>query len=162
LHGGEAALEHVKSLLTTRACAQEERQSVDTEFKPNLVNTVCYIVQNATQLLTFAVNYVGHPFQTPLRQNSGMIGSLRMSCLALLVVTSGAVPMLNKRVQLVPIPTQLKMELFVGVAIVIAGSVGVEHWLRGAFPAYTPPRKGYMNWLHLLPEQQGLEVKKAQ
>lgn len=128
---------------------QAERLTVDSEFKPNLVNTVCYIVQNATQLVTFAVNYVGAPFQTPLLENTGMITSLRISCFALGVVVSGVVPMLNERVQLVPIPMDLKLELLFGLAVVVGGSLAAEWSLREYYPAYAPPRKGYMNWLHV-------------
>jgi len=40
-----------------RAAAQEDAQAPDTEFRPNLVNTVCFLVQFIVMLVTFAVNY---------------------------------------------------------------------------------------------------------
>ena len=134
-------------------CLQEERGTVDSEFQPNLVNTVCWLVQNATQLLTFAVNYVGYPFQQSLLENKGMIGSLRMSVFGLLVVSSGLVPFINAKIQLVDIPPGLKVEMFAGVAFIMMASVVAENRLRFAFPAKVPPRKGYMSWLHLLPNR---------
>lgn len=36
---------------------QGEKQEPNTDFKPNLVNTVCFLVQFIIQLMTFAVNY---------------------------------------------------------------------------------------------------------
>ena len=44
---------------TLLSCArmQGEKQEPNTDFKPNLVNTVCFLVQFIIQLMTFAVNY---------------------------------------------------------------------------------------------------------
>lgn len=39
------------------SCLQGEKQEPNTDFKPNLVNTVCFLVQFIIQLITFAVNY---------------------------------------------------------------------------------------------------------
>ena len=36
---------------------QGEKQEPNTDFKPNLVNTVCFLVQFIIQLMTFGVNY---------------------------------------------------------------------------------------------------------
>lgn len=54
------------------AMPPDERQQPDGPFKPNLVNTVCYIVNSVVQLSTFASNYVGAPHNTPLRENGGL------------------------------------------------------------------------------------------
>lgn len=56
---------------------QEERQEPDAEFKPNLVNSVCFLVNWIIQVTTFAVNYVGHPFNTALLDNKGMAMCVR-------------------------------------------------------------------------------------
>lgn len=49
----------------------DERQGSESDFKPNLVNSVCYLVQQGVQLATFGVNYVGHPFNTGARAHMG-------------------------------------------------------------------------------------------
>jgi manganese-transporting P-type ATPase len=131
---------------------QEERQGADAEFRPNLVNTVCFIVQNAMQLITFAVNYIGEPFQTPLLENSG-ITSLRLSSLALMFVASGIVPQATEYVQLVNMPADIRAELFGGCFVVALSTWYSERWLRDLFPATTPPRKGYMSHLQHLPQK---------
>ena len=56
---------------------QEDRQEPDAEFKPNLVNSVCFLVNWIIQVTTFAVNYVGHPFNTALLDNKGMAMCVR-------------------------------------------------------------------------------------
>lgn len=132
---------------------QNERQQAESEFKPNLVNTTCFVVQNAMQLITFAVNYIGEPFQTPLLENSGMITSLRMSTFALTLVASGWAPQIASYVQLVDLPSDIRYELFGGCAIVVVLSIMIERGLRQMFPAFTPPRKGYMAYLHILPQK---------
>lgn len=117
------------------------------------MNTTCFLVQNAMQLITFAVNYIGEPFQTPLLENSGMITSLRTSSIALAVVASGIAPQVASYVQLVDLPTDIRYELFGGCVVVVLLSIGIERGLRAAFPAFKPPRKGYMGFLHLLPQK---------
>jgi manganese-transporting P-type ATPase len=136
---------------------QDDAQTVDAEFKPNLVNTVCYLVQSAVQLITFVVNYVGHPFQTPLLENKAMMASLRFSILGFLVMSSGWIPQVQHYLELVHMPPGLKAEMFAGLGIVIVGSFVLENSLRALFPAFTPPRKGYMGLLHLLPQDHRLK-----
>lgn len=130
----------------------DEALDSEADFKPNLVNSVCYLVEQVgaliqilllppawqcqiclgglnsllphhplsdeslpcaqpsppqppplhnqpqtVQLTTFAVNYVGHPFNESLADNKGMSNSLRMSSMFLLVVVLEAVPQLNER-----------------------------------------------------------------
>jgi cation-transporting ATPase 13A1 len=75
----------------------DEAQDSESDFAPNLVNSICYLVQQIVQLNTFAVNYVGHPFNTSLTQNAGMIKSLRYSGCFLALLVSEAVMPLNER-----------------------------------------------------------------
>lgn len=49
---------------------QEHAQAPDTEFKPNLVNTVCFLVQFIVMLVTFAVNYQARATALLLRHRS--------------------------------------------------------------------------------------------
>lgn len=56
---------------------QDDKQAPDTPFEPNLVNTVCFLVNWIVQLTTFAVNYIGHPFNTSLADNKGLASCLK-------------------------------------------------------------------------------------
>ncbi len=56
---------------------QENKQLPDTPFEPNLVNSVCFLVNWIVQLTTFGVNYIGHPFNTSLQDNKGLAVCLR-------------------------------------------------------------------------------------
>uniref|UniRef100_A0A383WJ86 Cation-transporting ATPase n=1 Tax=Tetradesmus obliquus TaxID=3088 RepID=A0A383WJ86_TETOB len=122
----------------------EEKQDTESDFAPNLVNSICYLVQQIVQLTTFAVNYVGYPFNTSLTQNAGMIKSLRYSgCFLALLVSQSVMP-LNESFGLVAIPLEMRLYLIAGSLAVIAFSLFWEHSLRRLFPAATPPSKGYM------------------
>lgn len=55
-------------------------------------------------MMTFAVNYVGHPFNTSIRENSGMFNSMRITVGFLAMVTMELVPDINKAIGMVPIP----------------------------------------------------------
>ena len=71
---------------------QGEAQKPDTDFQPNLVNTVCFLVQWVVQLTTFSVNYMGHPFNTSLLENQGLALALRWGTLGFLIATLNIVP----------------------------------------------------------------------
>jgi hypothetical protein len=49
------------------------------------------------QLTTFAVNYVGHPFNESITENSGMFNSVKWAACFLLVLVMELVPSLNER-----------------------------------------------------------------
>ena len=67
-------------------------QKPDTDFEPNLVNTVCFLVQWVVQLTTFAVNYMGHPFNTSLEENGGMAIALRWGAIGFVLACLNIIP----------------------------------------------------------------------
>ena len=66
---------------------QEQKQKPDTDFVPNLVNTVCFVVNFIIQLSTFAVNYQGAPFNTPIKETKGFFNMLKWSYIFCLAIT---------------------------------------------------------------------------
>ncbi|KAK9288503.1 hypothetical protein L1049_016962 [Liquidambar formosana] len=51
----------------------------DSDFHPNLVNTVSYMVNMMIQVATFAVNYMGHPFNQSISENKPFLYALLAS-----------------------------------------------------------------------------------
>ncbi|GFR45828.1 hypothetical protein Agub_g7192, partial [Astrephomene gubernaculifera] len=121
-----------------------ERLSSEAEFKPNLVNTVCYLVQAVVQMMTFAVNYVGHPFNTSIAENRGLFNSLRISAAFLFVVATELMPSINASFGMVEIPDNIKFQLVVLSCVAFLFTWHLERLLRALFPAPVPPPKGYM------------------
>ena len=80
---------------------QGERQAPDTDFEPNLVNTVCFLVNFIVQLTTFGVNYQGHPFNASIAQNLPLGNTLRWGALLFVLLTTDIVPGLGQFFSLV-------------------------------------------------------------
>lgn len=71
---------------------QDHVQKPDTDFEPNLVNTVCFLVQWVVQLTTFGVNYLGHPFNQSLLENKGLALALRWGTIGFITAATNIVP----------------------------------------------------------------------
>ncbi|KAI8803489.1 hypothetical protein BJ742DRAFT_761321 [Cladochytrium replicatum] len=104
----------------------EEELNVDSEFKPNLLNSGVYLVSLVMQISTFAINYQGAPFRESIFQNKPLYNSL-------LVVTGIAFAAafevsedLNEWMQLVPFPEEYRRRLVVTLFIDFGGSWVVE------------------------------------
>jgi len=104
----------------------EEEIDLDSEFKPNLLNSAVYLISLMMQISTFAINYEGRPFRESIRENKPLFNSL-------LIVTAIAVaaglelsPSLNEKMQLVPFPEEFKIKLVSTMAFDFFGAGLVE------------------------------------
>ncbi|KAK2079975.1 hypothetical protein QBZ16_002370 [Prototheca wickerhamii] len=120
----------------------DERQEPDAEFKPNLINTVCFLVNFAIQTMTFAVNYVGAPFNTPLKENRYFALSINWSVLAFILLVLDIPPGLRKWFSLVTIPSQMQRQIITLAAASFLACSFIERVSRAMFPAPLPPEKG--------------------
>lgn len=119
-----------------------DRQLPDADFKPNLINTVCFLANFAIQTMTFAVNYVGEPFATPLNKNVLFSRSVRLSAGIYCVLVLDAVVGLNDWFSLVVLPTSLKVQMLTYAGGAFLACTLIERGARLAFPAKLPPEKG--------------------
>jgi len=124
----------------------EDRQAPDAEFKPNLINTVCFLANFAIQTMTFAVNYIGKPFNTPLLKNRWFALSVRWSVGMYVLLVSDIVVGLNGWFSLVSLPTAMKVQMLGLGAAACAACMVIERAARAAFPAKLPPEKGGMGY----------------
>ncbi|GAX79126.1 hypothetical protein CEUSTIGMA_g6566.t1 [Chlamydomonas eustigma] len=130
--------------LALKEMPAEDRLPSEGEFKPNLVNSVCYLVELGVQLTTFGVNYVGHPFNSSIRENRGMYFCLLYGSIFLTLITFDVIPGLSYTFGLVPIPNHIRAQL-VGLSLgAFSFNFFLEHTMRNMFPASKPPIKGYM------------------
>jgi cation-transporting ATPase 13A1 len=84
----------------------------DGEFRPNLLNSLVFILSAWVQLNTFAVNYCGYPFTTPLQENKNLWYVLLAGWASIIVIISmDMIPLfgdyINFYLELVSFPTDL-------------------------------------------------------
>jgi len=79
---------------------------LDGQFKPGILNSVVFLVNNVQQVTVFVVNLQGRPFMTGLTENRPLMWSLVATFILTFMFASESVPSLNKYFQLVPFPDQ--------------------------------------------------------
>ena len=104
------------------------------DFQPTLVNTVAFLVNFMVQLSTFAVNYVGEPFNASIWKNRGLIyGLLACSLLSGLLI-SGVDEDINATFEIVSLPKEMKLLLSVGGITTWLLCMALERAARLMFP----------------------------
>jgi cation-transporting ATPase 13A1 len=106
---GQFAL-HMLVLLTVISSAlphtptSAEHRAPEKTFKPNVLNSVVFLVSNTQTVATFAANYRGKPFMQGLTQNSGLFKALLASFALMIVLSTEMVPELNTYLELHALP----------------------------------------------------------
>ncbi|XP_059631979.1 probable manganese-transporting ATPase PDR2 [Cornus florida] len=110
----------------------------DSDFHPNLVNTVSYMVNMMIQVATFAVNYMGHPFNQSVSENKPFLYALMAAVGFFTIVTSDLLRDLNDWLKLVPLPVALRDKLMIWAFLMFLCCYTWERLLRWVFPGKTP------------------------
>lgn len=113
----------------------------DADFHPNLVNTVSYMVSMMLQVATFAVNYMGHPFNQSISENRPFRYALVAAVIFFTVITSDLFRDLNDWLKLVPLPVGLRDKLLIWAFLMFLVCYSWERLLRWAFPGKIPAWK---------------------
>ena len=113
----------------------------DSDFHPNLVNTVSYMVNMMLQVATFAVNYMGHPFNQSISENKPFLYALLGAVGFFTVITSDLFRSLKDWLKLVPLPGGLRDKLLIWAFLMFLACYSWERLLRWAFPGKIPAWK---------------------
>ncbi|XP_010521514.1 PREDICTED: probable manganese-transporting ATPase PDR2 [Tarenaya hassleriana] len=116
----------------------EECIEPDAAFHPNLVNTVSYMVSMMLQVATFAVNYMGHPFNQSIMENRPFFYALMGGVGFFTVIASDLFRDLNDSLKLVPLPPGMRDKLLLWAALMFVICYSWERLLRWAFPGKIP------------------------
>jgi len=103
-------------------------------FKPNLVNTVAFMVNFIIQLVTFAVNYVGEPFNVSIWRNKALIWGLLLCTGLTGLLIADAAEDLNSTFEVVSLPKEMQFAIAAGGLGTWILSLVVETTARKAFP----------------------------
>mmetsp|Transcript_6291 Transcript_6291/g.9492 ORF Transcript_6291/g.9492 Transcript_6291/m.9492 type:complete len:1517 (+) Transcript_6291:72-4622(+) len=110
---------------------------LDSEFKPNIVNSVVFLVTAVQQVSVFVVNLKGPPFMGGLVQNTPLLWSLVITFVGTFLLASESIPQLNSGLQLEPFPSvAFRNMVLLCLAVDVAGAFLWDRFLLGllAFP----------------------------
>ncbi|KAK5582100.1 hypothetical protein RB653_003683 [Dictyostelium firmibasis] len=93
------------------------RPDPDSPFAPNLLNSAVFLMSNAMQVATFAVNYKGHPFMQSLSENKPLLYALSFVWGLGLLLATEIIPPLNSMLELVEFPDSTFRFYMVGAII---------------------------------------------
>jgi cation-transporting ATPase 13A1 len=119
---GQFAL-HMLTLLTAVQLSvphtpqDAETKSTESTFKPNVLNTVVYLVSTISTTATFLANYRGRPFMQGLRENVWLWRALLLNVAVVLLLASGLLPDFNELMQLVEMPSAVMRMQLMGLVI---------------------------------------------
>ena len=82
------------------------KNSIDSEFRPSVINTVIFLLSIAQQVNVFTVNYKGRPFMQGLIDNRMLLRSLLFTGGIVLLCTAEISPELNELMELTPWPNE--------------------------------------------------------
>merc|ERR1719267_325232 len=110
--------------------AQEKLEEAGTEqdesaakHKPNLLNTIVFLVETAQQVAVMLVNYKGRPWMRGATENPGLLYSLALCVLGVVVAAWEIVPQLNEYLGLIALPSdEARYELLALLAVTLLGS----------------------------------------
>eukprot|EP01053_Blabericola_migrator_P007105 Blabericola_migrator_1__7104@NODE_35_length_17941_cov_94_946347_g31_i0_p1_GENE_NODE_35_length_17941_cov_94_946347_g31_i0NODE_35_length_17941_cov_94_946347_g31_i0_p1_ORF_typecomplete_len1374_score220_71Hydrolase/PF00702_26/5_3e36E1E2_ATPase/PF00122_20/1_5e30Cation_ATPase/PF13246_6/2_6e07Cation_ATPase/PF13246_6/7_8e03Hydrolase_3/PF08282_12/0_00035P5ATPase/PF12409_8/0_14_NODE_35_length_17941_cov_94_946347_g31_i017255846 len=130
------ALTHISTCLLAWALAAPHVGRIDKDgpFKPNLVNTVIFLVSAAQHAATFTANYEGAPFLTPIRKTKVLGRGVVIFIIALYTITAELFPLLNRGLKLVAFPNEqfrYYMLTIITVDILVATAIGMWFTQQG-------------------------------
>eukprot|EP01068_Selenidium_serpulae_P001554 Selendium_serpulae@DN1699_c0_g1_i1.p1 len=101
---------------------------VDGLFKPNLVNTVVFLMMSAQHVAAFIGNYNGPPFMEPLVTNEPLCNGLIIFLVLLFTLCSELIPDLNEALSLVPFPnSQFRNSILLLASADVVLTAAVSH-----------------------------------
>lgn len=104
-------------------------------FRPNLLNTMVWLVEVSQQISVLFVNYKGRPWMRGMLENQALFLSL-FGCLGLVwVCASNAVPLVNETLRLVVVPEEARGVM---MGALLLSLVGAFIWDRLMHVVFAP------------------------
>ena len=112
----------------------EETRDPEGKFKPNVLNTVVFLVSTIQIVATFAANYAGYPFMVSLSDNKKLNRTILMLCGICFACGLGWWPWFDKLMQISALPSdEFRSNLLLLMAADLFIVVGWERFCRFFF-----------------------------
>ena len=95
---------NISSVLFLLTSSSAEELLPDADFKPNVLNTVIFLLENIMPLFVFLVNYQGYPFMQSIKENKMLYYGFIASFSFMFLLSFEILPPLNRMMDLVPLP----------------------------------------------------------
>merc|ERR1740124_1681077 len=113
-----------------------EEEAASKTHKPNLLNTVVWLVETAQQVSVMLVNYKGRPWMRGATENPGLLYSLAAAVAGVIVAAWELVPQLNEYLGLIALPSDTaRYQLLSILAATLLGSLA---WDRLCVALFAP------------------------
>ena len=101
-----------------------DEEAAGKSHKPNILNTIVWLVETAQQVSVMLVNYKGRPWMKGATENPGLLYSLALCVAGVIVAAWELVPMLNSYLGLVALPSdEARYQLLAILAATLLGSL---------------------------------------
>eukprot|EP01138_Halocafeteria_seosinensis_P015800 gb/GECG01016124.1/.p1 GENE.gb/GECG01016124.1/~~gb/GECG01016124.1/.p1 ORF type:complete len:165 (+),score=9.53 gb/GECG01016124.1/:1-495(+) len=109
----------------------DPNMDMDKQFKPNIINSVVFLLTLSMQATTFAVNYHGEPFMEPLKDNTKLWRGLLLIFCLVYIASLNLYPDITEMLQVIPIPEGFSRNAFlVLLGADTALSFGIDRFSR--------------------------------
>jgi len=133
---GEGAIK--EAIAFQRKLEKEEELGVENSsgHKPNLLNTVVFLVETSQQEAVMLVNNKGRPWMKGATENPALLYSLLALVVAVIVAAWELVPQLNEQLGLVELPNdEVRFQLLALLGVTLVGSFA---WDRLCLALFAP------------------------
>ena len=95
-------------------------------YRPNLLNTVMFLVKTSQQVSVLVVNYKGSPWMQGALENKALFLSMFACAIGIVICSTGYIPYLNDLLELLVLPPPLRNRLLLLLAASTGGTLLVD------------------------------------
>ena len=102
-------------------------------YRPNLLNTVMFLVKTSQQVSVLVVNYKGSPWMQGALENKALFLSMFACAVGIVVCSTGYIPWINQSLELMVLPDHLRNRLLGLLAMSTVGAFVVDRLIVFGF-----------------------------
>lgn len=122
---------HIESL--PEEAMSEWNWFMSVPFKPNLLNTCCWLVETSQQIAVIIVNYKGRPWMRGILENQALFLSVFICTILVAICAWGAIPYLNDLLSLEVVPEELRFQVMASLGISLVGTFVWDRLMHAIF-----------------------------
>ena len=102
-------------------------------YRPNLLNTVMFLVKTSQQVSVLVVNYKGSPWMQGALENKALFLSMFACGIGIVVCSAGYIPWINQSLELMVLPGELRNKLLLLLGMSTIGAFIIDRLIVFVF-----------------------------